>query len=595
MGEISNISRKVAIYGRVSSEHETQLSAFNNQVKWYENQVLKHPEWNIVEKYFDKGITGTQAKKRPGFVKMIKDAQAGKFDLIITREVSRFARNTLDAIKYTRELKAMGVEVLFISDNISTSDGDGEIRLTNMASYAQDESRKMSERVKAGQYIARIEKNVLYGSGNIIGYNRVGKTFIIDEEQAKTVKMIFKLYLEGNGLKAIKAELLKAGRKNSKGDLKWYGSTISRMLANPMYIGKQYQNQTTVVDFLEHKVKRNNKSEYIQIKGDFKPIISVKDFEKVQEIKNDRVMKKFSCKTYGSKLANDRWMNLLECGCGSRYQHYKWRKYKKTGEIVRGYACRNRINNGNTKYRLDKNLPLDEVCDNKTVSDWHLELMLKDILEDIWDFRKESVIKVFELIKENFVYDKDSDASKIKELNFKIKKYKQKSSKLVDLYTDGAIEKIEFINKKGEYNEFIKIAEDELRQIKGGLALVEKNLEKKLQHIRKELEQLINFDVEKLDKDIINQFVDKVIVRSNNKFEWLLNISNIEIKNLFNNAMNEKIEIKRERTIQVRDANYTLAFNGIINIDKAKAYRKKYNKYLREDKWTDINYSVYVR
>ena len=169
-----NRARRVAIYGRVSTEHEAQLSALDNQLQWYDDQVRYHPNWDVVAKYIDEGITGTQAKKRPDFLRMIEDAKQGKFDLIVTREVCRFARNVVDTLVVTRELKSIGVEVFFIEDNIWTMDGDGELRLSLMATLAQEESRKTSERVKAGQKISR-DNGVLYGNGNILGYDRVRK------------------------------------------------------------------------------------------------------------------------------------------------------------------------------------------------------------------------------------------------------------------------------------------------------------------------------------------------------------------------------------------------------------------------------------
>ena len=174
-----NRKRQMVFYGRVSTEHEAQLSALQNQMQWYDEQLKYHSNWELVDRYIDEGITGTQAKKRPAFLRMIEDAKVGKFDLIVTREVCRFARNTVDTLIYTRELKnKYGIEVYFVEDNIWTMDGDGELRLTIMATLAQEESRKTSERVKAGQKISR-DNGVLYGSGNILGYDRVGNTYVI--------------------------------------------------------------------------------------------------------------------------------------------------------------------------------------------------------------------------------------------------------------------------------------------------------------------------------------------------------------------------------------------------------------------------------
>ena len=161
--------RRVVIYARVSTEHEAQISALENQLDWYEPILAARPEWELVGRYIDEGITGTSAEKRPQFMKMIRDAKARKFDMIITREVSRFARNTVDTLQYTRDLKAKGVEVFFINDNIKTFDGDGELRLTIMATLAQDESRKTSVRVKSGQQTS-MNNGTFYGNGNILGY-----------------------------------------------------------------------------------------------------------------------------------------------------------------------------------------------------------------------------------------------------------------------------------------------------------------------------------------------------------------------------------------------------------------------------------------
>ena len=165
--EYRNRPRRVVFYGRVSTEHEAQVAALDNQMDWYQELAAKNPNWEVVGKYVDEGITGTQATKRPAFMQMISDAEGRKFDLIVTREVCRFARNTVDTLSYTRKLSKLGVEVYFASDNIWTMDNDGELRLTIMATMAQEESRKTSERVRAGIQMSR-EKGVLFGNGNIL-------------------------------------------------------------------------------------------------------------------------------------------------------------------------------------------------------------------------------------------------------------------------------------------------------------------------------------------------------------------------------------------------------------------------------------------
>ena len=190
------MNRKVAIYARVSTEHEAQLSALDNQVQYYDDILEKHPNWILYDRYIDEGITGTSIKKRKNFIRMMKDAHEGKFDLIITREVSRFARNTVDTLQETRKLKKIGVEVYFTEDNIWTfKDDDGELKLTIMATLAQNESKKTSQRVKAGLRIA-FQNGIFMGSGNILGYDKINKnTMIVNQDQADIVRYIFKEYL----------------------------------------------------------------------------------------------------------------------------------------------------------------------------------------------------------------------------------------------------------------------------------------------------------------------------------------------------------------------------------------------------------------
>ena len=228
---------RVAVYARVSTEHEAQINALENQLEWYKIECSRHSDWEIVEVSVDQGITGTQAQKRPEFLRMMEDARKDKFDLIITREVSRFARNTVDALSYTRQMKAMGVDVLFINDGINTAADDGELRLSLMSSMAQDESRKISERVKAGQKISR-ERHILYGNGNILGFRRENGTYVPEPEQAETVRLIFQMYSSGKvGLQKIVAELYRLGRLDAGGHVSWDASKVSRVLHNATYKG----------------------------------------------------------------------------------------------------------------------------------------------------------------------------------------------------------------------------------------------------------------------------------------------------------------------------------------------------------------------
>ena len=279
------MSRRVAIYARVSTEHEAQINALSNQIQYYDNILNAHPDWDLYDRYIDEGITGTSVRKRKNFMRMIKDAEEGHFDLIVTREVSRFARNTVDTLIETRKLKKIGVEVYFSEDNIWTfKDEDGELKLTLMATLAQNESKKISQRVKAGQRIT-FQNGVFYGTGNILGYDKVGKEMIINEEQAKIVRYIYNSYLKGYGTTYIKDHLEKRGYLTPLGSKKWNQSYIIRILKNPFYCGTIVYRKEYVPDYLEQKkVKNKGQVEQIVVEGRHTPIITKRDFEKVQKI-----------------------------------------------------------------------------------------------------------------------------------------------------------------------------------------------------------------------------------------------------------------------------------------------------------------------
>ena len=260
------MKRKVAIYARVSTEHEAQINALENQIQYYDNILEQHPEWELVGRYVDEGITGTSVKKRKNFLRMMEDAKNGMFSLILTREVSRFARNTVDTLQETRKLKSYGVEVYFTEDNIRTSDDtDGELRLTLMATLAQNESKKTSVRVKAGQKIS-FENGVLYGNGNILGYDRDGRELVVNPEQAETVKMIFNMYHDGMGCKQIAYELLPQGlrignREQFRAYLEIHSIVEKLFIENNMFLTILNKRKSTIMTRLTRLKLRENMSQ----------------------------------------------------------------------------------------------------------------------------------------------------------------------------------------------------------------------------------------------------------------------------------------------------------------------------------------------
>ncbi|MEY8392643.1 recombinase family protein [Lachnospiraceae bacterium 45-W7] len=520
-----NRERKVAIYGRVSTEHEAQLSALENQLQWYDDQAKYHPNWTICDRYIDEGITGTQAKKRPSFLRMIEDARNGKFDLIVTREVCRFARNVVDTLVVTRELKGIGVEVFFIDDNIWTMDGDGELRLSLMATLAQEESRKTSERVKAGQKISR-DNGVLYGNGNILGYDRVGDTYVINEEQAETVRMIFDLYLQGYGSMKIAGMLTERKRKTASGIVKWNVSNIMRAIKNATYTGMKCYNKSRSNNFLEQKRINNlDMSTYEYVEGDFPAIVSQEVWDKAQKIRESRMKPSLvsTTKTTHSKRdSKDIWVNKLRCSCGSSFRKDKWHT-KLDGKISYGYQCYNQINNGNKKKREALGLDTEGYCDIRMVTDWKLDFMAKELLEHLWQDRKEAVLIAIDLIKRYYkderLSENQHDAVSIKA---KIDKAQTRLTNLIAMRADGEL-------SKEEYQTMRKPIDDEIQQLQEKLNQVPNDEQPKsgleLDGIINTLHTLIDFSGTKISEEVINQFVYRVTPTSDTTFDWYVNLN----------------------------------------------------------------------
>ena len=520
-----NRERKAVFYGRVSTEHEAQLAALKNQMQWYEDQAKYHPNWTVLDKYIDEGITGTQAKKRPAFMQMIEDAKQGDFDLIVTREVCRFARNTVDTLVMTRELKNYGVEVNFVEDNIWTMDGDGELRLTIMATLAQEESRKISERVRAGQKISR-DNGVLYGSGNIIGYDRVNGTYVINEDQAETVRMIFDLYLEGLGETKICKELCRRQRKDGHGNVSWSVSKISRILRNATYMGYKCYLKSYSNNYLEQKrIKNLDESTYLYVKGDFEPIIPEEVFKRCEEIRKTRTTKMIVNKgerTYGKRASQDVWLRKLRCSCGSTFRKNKWRTNQR-GDTVYGYQCYNQVNNGSKGFREKNGLDTDGYCDIRMVGDWKLDLMAKKIFEAIWTDRKEDAKLAYKLLRECYQADASRNKATIAAVQGKISRATGRMENLIAMRADGEISKEQFQTLRQKAETELAALNEELGRLNSAFDDETDALD--MAAIEAALDSMLDFSGPSIDSNIIEKFVCRITPVDNGHYRWDLNFA----------------------------------------------------------------------
>ena len=571
--------RIIVYYGRVSTEHEAQLSALENQLQWYDDQSKYHPNWKVLRKYIDEGITGTQAKKSPAFLKMLEDAKNGQFDLIVTREVCRFARNTVDTLVTTRELKKIGVEVYFVEDNIWTMDGDGELRLTIMATLAQEESRKTSERVRAGQKISR-DNGVLYGNGNILGYDRVGDTYVINEEQAETVRLIYNLYSQGLGFKKIINELVSQHRKDSYGLVRWECTKISRILHNATYKGYMGYLKSFRNNYLEQKsIINRDESTHLYIKGKFEPIVSEELWEKCRQIRESKAMK---IKSYGGKErvvgfkpSNDIWVKKMKCRCGSSFRRCKWHK-NKSGELIYGYQCYNQLNNGSKKIRESAGISTEGYCDMGTIGDWKIDMMAQKIFQGLCGEQRECINRSYSIYENNFRAKGNNSNNQKEVLLSKIEKSKVKLNNLTNMRMEGEI-------SKEEYQECRQKVTDEIATFQKKLkALVEEKKEPDPAVIKMSLDEFaailiekIDFNAPIIDRGIIEQFVEKIVPRNTLEFDWYLNL----IPHIFEDNSS---------------TGYNEVWTFVINFDEAEKYRKLRGGFLRKNQWRDLTVHVFV-
>jgi len=519
--------RKVAIYARVSTEHEAQLSALENQIQYYDEELAKHPDWVLYDRYIDEGITGTSTKKRPNFMRMMEDAQNGCFDLIITREVSRFARNTVDALQETRNLKRIGVEVYFTEDHIWTmNDEDGELRLTIMATLAQNESRKTSQRVKAGQKIS-FENGVIYGTGNILGYDKIGKEFIINEEQARTVRLIYDLYLKGKGIKNIKYELESIGYKTATGKNRWDSATISRILQNSFYCGIIEYRKYYVPDYLEQKRVRNTgQVEKVYTEGKHTPLISKEDFDRVQKMLNEKKLdlkeKTAENKLNGKRPATSIWGKILVCKCGSSYNK---RVYHKNSDGSKSYCyqCYEQKNNGSIKTRLKKGLDISKTCDSQMIQEWKLELVSKVLFEKIWTDKEQLRLLVNNMLDKTIIEDgKEDIKNEIELCTRKLDLIKKKESNTFDAYISELINKDIYIKKKKELDKEQEELNFKIKELSEKLGEdKEQELVNKLKILKNTISESLNFDTDNISENLIDSLIEKVTVY-NNRFVWKL-------------------------------------------------------------------------
>ena len=309
---IFDLPLRVVYYARVSTDKREQLNSLGNQVRHYEDYIKSMESWIFCGGYVDEGVSASSVEGREDFLKMIKDAKNGKFDLVITKEISRFSRSTLDSIFYTRELLKNGVAVFFQNDNINTIYTDSELRLTIMSSITQDEIRRLSERVRFGMNRAYKAGKVL-GGGNIYGYNKKDGKLVINESQAVFVREVFEIYAEGrHGYRTLAKLLTKKGYRNQRGK-ELNPGTLKAILTNPKYKGYYHGRLTESSDYRDKKNRKLSDEEKLVYKDPDIPVIVPEElWDRVNSIINERSKFYFGKYTIRSKKVEVSYIEDLE-------------------------------------------------------------------------------------------------------------------------------------------------------------------------------------------------------------------------------------------------------------------------------------------
>ncbi|HFI0687051.1 TPA: recombinase family protein [Streptococcus suis] len=323
--------KRVAAYCRVSSDSEDQKNSYDSQVKHYKEYISQRLDWQLAGIYADEGISGTQVGKRQDFQRLIEDCKNGEIDYIVTKAIARFARNTLDTLKYVRMLKDLQIGVYFEEENIDTLTMDGELLLTILSSVAQQEVENTSAHVKKGLKM-KMQRGELIGYQGCLGYDYDSETKVIsiNEEGAKIVHYIFERYLEGIGGKVIARELQEQGFKSPRGHDKWNDTTVLGIIKNEKYKGDVLMGKTYTVDPISKRRLTNlGEEDRYYIRGNHEPIISPEDFDKAQEIRLRRAGNKKTVANVNGKRERYSKMyafsSMLECGfCGSLLSRRSW-------------------------------------------------------------------------------------------------------------------------------------------------------------------------------------------------------------------------------------------------------------------------------
>lgn len=489
---------RVAAYCRVSTDSEDQLNSYKSQVQYYTDYIKDKKEWVLADIYADEAITGTQTKKREDFQRLINDCLNGEIDMVITKSISRFARNTLDTLKYVRMLKEKSVAVFFEEENINTLTMDGELLLVILSSVAQQEVENISANVKKGLKM-KMQRGELIGFQGCLGYDyhKEDKTITVNEEEAEIVKYIFNRYIEGAGCSLIGQELERLGYKTKRGNDTWVETTVMGIIKNEKYKGDIRQGKTFTLDPISKRRLDNlGEEDQFYIRNHHEPIISEEVFDSAQQILLRRSKSRKSAdgkrEKYSRKFA---FSSMLECGfCGSNLSRRAWHSGSNYHKDI--WQCMTNTKKGK-KYCPDAKGIAEETIEQAFLESYRVLCHNnKDVMDELLE-RIESTLC------------SGTSAKELSRIEKEIFSVEQKRKKLVDMRLEDTIDKETYDSKY--YDLTAKLAQ--LNDSRIGLQDTsgkEHNIKKRLLDFRKVLSE--NEILTEFDRYVFESIVEKIVV-----------------------------------------------------------------------------------
>ena len=498
---IYDLPLRVTFYARVSTDKDEQLNSLENQVQYYTELIQSKPNWTYVEGYIDEGISGTSTKKRDSFNRMIADAKAGRFDFIITKEISRFSRSTLDSIQYTQELLEHDVGVLFQNDNINTLDSDSEFRLVVMAGVAQDEVRKLSERLKFG-FRQAIKNGHVLGNDKLWGYDKKDCVLTINEEEARAVRLIFDLYANQQmGIRRISQTLYDEGFTSRKGNA-FNVLTIRHILCNPKYKGWYCANKSQTVDYRSKRKVFLEESEWVMYPDSSIPaIVSEELWDRANALykrRSEQAMSHQSAAEFHNRYPYSGKIICEEHGTGFHRQVLKSAKGEKEVWQCRVYRNRGRA-----------------ACSAPQLRTTELDQIMAQIFEELAQNKQaivDAVVKVIQSVPEEHDYGRD--ALRIEE---DLSAIHTKKDRLLEMSMAEAISIEEFKRRNDGFNEQIRGLEERLELLDEEAQKSRRSVEQ-LEQIRAALQEALCFE-NGVNSELVTTILDHIVVKKDSTKE----------------------------------------------------------------------------